>query len=482
MAKKIFISYSRRDMDFVERLAQDLSDNGYEVWYDLTKIEGGDRWAQEIQKGINQSQIFVIVVTSTSLKSEWVEKEYIFASQRGLKIVPLLREHCELPIWLLNIQYVDIIGINYERNYYQILEAFENYGRRKGDVKTRPLSAKPSIEKYLPYIGIFLAVLALALLLLIPSSPISIVSPTPTYTYTPTNTATPTQTATFTITPTATFTPTASITPSQTPSPTATLAEGEATPTPTPTLAPEITDLSGAEMVLVEGGVFLMGSDSGGGDEIPAHIANLNTFYIDKYEVTNEDYRACVADSGCELPKNTRYYIQPNHPDHPVVYVTWEMANAYCEWRDARLPTEAEWEKAARGTNSFNYPWGTLFQRNALNYCEQNCEYSWADPLGNDGYTMTAPVGSYEYGISPYGAYDMAGNVAEWVFDWYADDYYRNSDRDNPSGPESGLYRVLRGGSWYNKALDVQTFNRSSLRPNVGYNYTGFRCAASPAE
>lgn len=483
MAKKIFISYSRRDMIFVEKLAQDLVDAGYEVWYDLTNIEGGDRWAQEIQKGIDQSQIFVLVVTPNSIASEWVEKEYLSASQRGLKIVPLLREHCQLPIWLLNIQYVDIVGMNYERNFRQIMESFENYGRRQGDIKPKSARWQSYLRKSIPYVGIILAVLALILLFMMPNSPISLIPPTTTYTATATNTATNIPTKTLTATQTQTLTQTPSVTPSQTARPTATFAEGEASPTPVPTLASEITDAFGIEMVLVKEGVFLMGSDGGDADEAPAHLANLDTYYIDKYEVTNKEYRACVTGLGCELPKNTRYYVQPDHPDHPVVYVTWEMANAYCEWRGARLPSEAEWEKAARGdTNSFNYPWGSLFLRSAANYCEQNCDHSWSDPGGNDGFAMTAPVGSYASGVSPYGAYDMAGNVSEWVYDWYADDYYRNSSRDNPFGPESGLYRVLRGGSWYNKPVDLQSFKRSFLRPNVAYNYTGFRCAVSLGE
>ena len=336
---------------------------------------------------------------------------------------------------MLNIQYIDIVGANYDRNFKQILDAFENYGRRSGDVKPSSFSKKSWLPKILPYALTVIAAVVLAGFLLIPSSPISLFPPTPTNTATPTSTATPTQTATSPPTPTMTMTPTATNTPTQIPSPTATLVEGEASPTPIPTLAPELRDASGAEMLLVGEGVFLMGSDSGDGDEMPAHIANLSDFYIDKYEVSNLDYKACVAGGGCELPKNTRYYILPMYSDHPVVYATWEMADAYCEWRGARLPTEAEWEKAARGTGSRNYPWGTLFMRDASNYCEKNCSYSWADPKGNDGYAMTAPVGNYEAGISPYGVYDMAGNVTEWVSDWYSPDYYESSIRTDPLGP-----------------------------------------------
>jgi formylglycine-generating enzyme required for sulfatase activity len=479
MAKKIFISYSRLDLPFVEKLAQDLSDVGYEIWYDLSKIDGGDRWSQEIEEGINGSEIFVIVVTKNILDSEWVEKEYHFASRRGMKIVPLLRELFEVPIWLLNIQYVDIVGANYDRNFHQILESFENYGRRADDVKPASVSWRRSIDKKLPYLlaGLLVFVFA-AIFLVFQRGIFTPVPPTPTATKVP-STSTPLP-PTTTETPTLTATATATLTPTlPPPSPTATLEAGAPSPTPIPA---EIVDASGAEMVFVDAGVFVMGSDNGEDDESPAHIASLSGYYIDKFEVTNQDYQVCVEDLGCELPKTTRYYVSPIYSDHPAVYVTWEMAAAYCEWRGARLPTESEWEKAARGTKSLVYPWGTRFERSGSNYCDENCEYSWLDPLWNDGHARTAPVGSYEDGISPYGAYDMSGNVAEWVSDWYAADYYKNSSRLDPQGPENGLYRVLRGGSWMNKATDLQSYMRSFLRPNVGYNYTGFRCAISLSE
>jgi len=484
MAKKIFISYSRLDLVFVKKLAKDLMDAGYEVWYDLSKIEGGDRWSQEIQDGINESEIFAIIVTPNSMASEWVEKEYHFASRRGMKIVPLVYELCELPIWLLNIQYIDIVGANYGRNFHQILDSFENYGRRATDAKPFAPSWRKRIQKYLPYALMTLLLIFVVVLVMIfmpngPFSPLPTPTATATATVPPTNTPEPTKT----LTPTLTATPTATLTPTiPPPSPTPTLEEGEPSPTPRPTLAAEISDPKGAEMVLVDEGVFIMGNDSGGGDKSPAHIASLSNFYIDKFEVTNQNYQACVEDLGCELPKNTIYYVLPSYGNHPAVYVTWEMADAYCEWRDARLPSEAEWEKAARGTNSSVYPWGILFKRSAANYCDTGCEYSYADSSWSDGYARTAPVGTYEDGISPYGAYDMAGNVAEWVADWYAADYYKNSIRVDPQGPESGLYRVLRGGSWFNKSTDLKVFMRNHLRPNVGYNYTGFRCALSPGE
>lgn len=234
-------------------------------------------------------------------------------------------------------------------------------------------------------------------------------------------------------------------------------------------------------MLLVEAGSFLMGSDAGDNDERPAHTVQLDGYYIDTYEVTNAQYKVCVDALKCQLPQNTLFYISSTYRNHPVVFVNWEMAVEFCEWRDARLPSEAEWEKAARGTNNLYYPWGWTFGDNILNYCDLDCAYSWADKTHRDYYTMTAPVDNYPDGKSVYGVFNMAGNAAEWVADWYAKDYYAISSVESPSGPEFGTYRILRGGSWYSRKLDVRTFVRSHLRPEVAYNYTGFRCASSVA-
>ncbi len=485
MAKKIFLSYSRKDKDFAEKIATNLEKNGYVVWWDLTDIEGGDRWAKEIQEGITKSQIMAIIVSPNSIASEWVEKEFIFASKKGLKIVPLLYEHCELPIWLLNLQYIDLIGVNYGHNFKQVLEALEKYGRRAGDLKVD----SPKLVKRITHASPYWLLMIITLLIILVGALLNPFAPAPLPTPTPSNTTTQTPTETHTLTPTNTNTPfptntdraTASPTdageetaiPSQTESP-------SPTPSETPTqeeLASVIRDNSGAEMLLVDKGTFLMGNNKSDADEAPVHILMMDDFYIDKYEVTNADYTNCVDSQNCTLPKNTTFYLSALYSNHPVVFVSWEMANDYCAWRDARLPTEAEWEKAARGTNHFTYPWGNTFDGNALNFCDAECTNSWANKSYRDRYTMTAPIGLYPDGMSAYNVFDMAGNATEWVADWYAADYYLNSPNANPTGPESGVYRVLRGGSWFDRNLDVRTFTRAHLRPNVAYNYTGFRCA-----
>jgi formylglycine-generating enzyme required for sulfatase activity len=265
-----------------------------------------------------------------------------------------------------------------------------------------------------------------------------------------------------------------------------------ATATPYPV---EITDAYGVAMRLVPAGEFNMGSDADDAlaecqkfrsyckrdwftNEEPAHTVYLDAFYMDKYEVTNAQYAACVAAGRCTPPHEdsssdrSRYYGEAAFENYPVIKVDWDQAKTYCEWRGARLPTEAEWEKAARGTDGRVYPWG--------NYAP-TCLLANFDPSGGtECVGDTSAVGSYPEGISPYGIYDLAGNVWEWVADWYDANYYTSSPSRNPAGPAMGTRRVLRGGSWY----DYEYHLRASLRlrngPDLWNNYVGFRCSRSP--
>ncbi len=221
-----------------------------------------------------------------------------------------------------------------------------------------------------------------------------------------------------------------------------------------------------------------MGSIDGHNDAQPVHVVMLESFYIDQFEVTNAQYQACVLDSGyCDLPLDLRIYLNPEYSNHPVVFVTWDMANDFCEWRDGRLPTEAEWERTSRGEQTQSYPWGNNMSDDIANFCDSNCQNVWMSNLYDDYYVKTAPVGSYEEGKSSYGAYDMAGNVWEWVSDWYKDDYYQNSPANNPLGPKDGLYRVLRGGSWFDPLNYLYSYRRSQALPATSSGYIGFRCA-----
>ncbi|UCC65225.1 MAG: SUMF1/EgtB/PvdO family nonheme iron enzyme, partial [Anaerolineae bacterium] len=313
---------------------------------------------------------------------------------------------------------------------------------------------------------------------------------------TPTPTATPTDTPTLTPRPTATATDTAVPTSSPTPEETPTLTS---TPPPTsgPTPAPvagatRVWDKDGSVMIYVPPSNFLMGSNDvdadAQDDEKPQHEVYLDAFWIDRTEVTNAQYQQCVEAGACSPPvdfgSKTRdlYYGSPDFYNYPIIYVEWVHADAYCTWAGKRLATEAEWEKAARGTGGRIYPWGNEFDGSLLNFCDDNCEFEWKDAEWNDGHADTAPVGSYLEGDSPYGVLDMAGNVWEWVADWYDKDYYGNSPGKNPQGTEIGEFRILRGGAWSQERKFVRAANRGLTDGSDANFDLGFRCASSYAE
>jgi formylglycine-generating enzyme required for sulfatase activity len=219
-----------------------------------------------------------------------------------------------------------------------------------------------------------------------------------------------------------------------------------------------------AEMVRVPAGEFWMGSDDGIDREKPRHRVYLDAYAIDKYEMTNALYKRFMDATSRAAPL---YWNDAkwNGTTQPVVGVSWHDADAYCKWAGKRLPTEAEWEKAARGTDGRKYPWGDQWDASRANSDESK--------LGK-----TVPVGSYPSGISPYGAHDMAGNVWEWVVDWFDENYYKKTPERNPPGPPSGERRVLRGGSWNGTAIGLRAALRSFNSPDrPSYLFIGFRCA-----
>jgi formylglycine-generating enzyme required for sulfatase activity len=239
----------------------------------------------------------------------------------------------------------------------------------------------------------------------------------------------------------------------------------------------QIAGKDGAPMILIPAGEFQMGSNDGSGDEKPVHTVYTDSFYMDIYEVTNVQYNRFVNATG---RRRSRYHDDPkyNDPYHPVVGVSWHDAVAYAEWAGKRLPTEAEWEKAARdGLKGEIYPWGNLPPDGTqCNFADKSASggwhSEWSDTKAYDGYPLTAPVGSYM--PNGYGLYDMAGNVWEWCADWYG--YYPDSPERNPVGPDSGTRRVLRGGSWNNTPAHLRVSYRYSREPKKALNYIGFRC------
>lgn len=262
-----------------------------------------------------------------------------------------------------------------------------------------------------------------------------------------------------------------------------------------------IAEPSRAEMVLIPAGTFTMGSEQTTAlaecekyftgcnhkewylNEGPVHEVTLDAFYMDVYEVTNAQYQVCVEAGSCTVPdrksspSRSSYFDNPQFADYPVIWVTWDQARSYCEWRGARLPTEAEWEKAARGIDERLYPWGNAFEDGQGNFCDVNCKETWANHNFDDGYADTSPVGKFPAGSSPFGLHDMGGNVNEWVADIYEADYYAASPSSNPMGPESGSSHVIRGGSFHTPGQGLRTTARPLSEPSA--DHIGFRCALS---
>lgn len=284
----------------------------------------------------------------------------------------------------------------------------------------------------------------------------------------------------------------------------------------------QIRPTDGMVMVYVPAGEFEMGNPGiqwiwGGSlrdgdldlqvftDEGPRRTVYLDAFWIDQTEVTVAMFRTFVEATGYETTAERAGWGQPwregpmeeewpqvsgadwQHPrgpestaedDHPVVQVSWEDAAAYCEWAGGQLPTEAQWEKAARGTDGRMWPWGNTYDGVRGSFCDAQCPIErWKHDSYDDGYAFTAPVGSFPSGASPYGALDMVGNVWEWVADWYDDSYCGDSPTENPSGPPSGTERAMRGGAW----IDNETWVRCTVRhqnpPWSRCDDVGFRCA-----
>ena len=228
-----------------------------------------------------------------------------------------------------------------------------------------------------------------------------------------------------------------------------------------------------APMVEIPAGEFMMGSDGSQAleDERPLHQVWVGSFSMDLHEVATARYAEFLTATHRLEPWQWNTVDLSQHGDRPVIGVDWSDADAYCRWKGKRLPTEAEWEKSARGTDGRLYPWGNQVPRKDLANFALGARFSYSQVL--------MPVQSYAQGKSPYGLYHMAGNVWEWVQDWYAINYYEVSPERNPQGPEEGQFKVLRGGSWSDLPKYLLTYGRFKLTPETRNSYTGFRCAKS---
>ena len=282
--------------------------------------------------------------------------------------------------------------------------------------------------------------------------------------------------------------------------------------TPTPSIgSTQVSPKDNMTMVFIPAGEFNMGGENDDPSSFPVHTVYLDAFWIDQTEVTNEMFAKFVESTGyvtdAEEAGSSNDFrtanqqviwekvegLTWNHPDgensnisgledHPVVHISWNDANEYCTWADRRLPTEAEWEKAASWNDltdeAYIYPWGNNFDQKLANFCDVNCAYDFATKHFDDGYAETSPIGSFAQGASPYGALEMSGNVLEWVADWYSAAYYKSSPTSNPLGPDDGQERVIRGGAWATNDYYVSSARRwGPGGASFQHRALGFRCA-----
>ncbi|MCZ2123329.1 MAG: SUMF1/EgtB/PvdO family nonheme iron enzyme [Anaerolineales bacterium] len=492
---KIFLCHARSDQTRVRDLYNRLTKDGVDVWLDKVSLLPGQAWEYEIRKAVREADVVVVCLSAQFNQAGFRQKEVRLALDSAMEkpegeifIIPARLEECESLESLRQWHWVDLFEADgYETLMRALRARADNIGAtlqlkkwlpsfttpRKteprpdkapdavgigGDVKesvivsgsgnvinigkqeapapkltaTQPEPKKTSPRK--PNTAVIVALIGLVgtLCAALISSPvwINILFPTPMATL-----------------------------PRTLSDSTATSSAAE----PVVTLPTEIMDTHNTIMRLVPAGEFTMGSEDGNDDEKPAHQVYLGAFYMDIYEVTNAAYKACVMASECTRPQKissytrSSYYGNLQYDDYPVIYVDWNQADSYCKWRGADLPTETQWEKAARGTDSRTYPWGEGIDSNRANY--------------NSSDTME--IGSYESGKSPYGIYDMAGNVWEWTADWYGA-YPGNTVSNSSYGT---TYRLVRGGSWFSGDLNVRSAYRGWDTPVNFDGNIGFRCA-----
>ena len=529
----VFISYRRIDVYTALAVYENLKNQGYDIFFDYRSISSGD-FEQIISSNIRARAHFLLILTPTALErcnepGDWLRREIELAIDEQRNIVPLFFKGFRFGVPPVSEKLTGKLenlsrynGLNVHEDYFdeamhrlrtqylnipldtvlhplsadaqkmvreeqvaadRALERIEDIKELVKQTEEKPIALaepdplpalKAAVPVAIPHFkirligGLIGSVLLLALVVWGASSLLN-----NQLTTVPTSLSTETNSLLATHSPQPTKTNTSSLT--------------ETFP-PTPPLGIGSTLISSKDnmvLLFVPAGEFIMGSDAGAADERPAHTVYLDSFWIDRNEVTNAMYARCVNANLCNQPAGTNSYSQdeyfgtPEYDNYPVVYVTWNDAADYCTWANRRLPTEAEWEKAARGENAFVYPWGNDFDGTKANFCDQNCSFDWADKSFDDHFADTAPVGSYPNGISPYGALDMAGNVWEWVADWYGDTYYVSSPSSNPLGPDSGQDGVVRGGAWNADSNYVRSALRFRLDPASTLDDVGFRCAVS---
>jgi formylglycine-generating enzyme required for sulfatase activity len=496
MAHDVFVSYSNKDKPVADAVIAGLENKGIRCWVAPRDITPGSSWGQAIINAIESSRFMVIILSGNSNRSKQVVREVERAVANDVIIIPFRIENIDptgaMAYFLSSEHWLDALTPPLEQHIEKLGSTIQLFlsGGDSSTVEERlnvPV-ARPSTKLrrqwLFPLAIVLLSIVAVVILsvIVIPrlkgQTP-AIVLASPTVVASPTVLASPS--VAFSPTETAPQVPTSTATKSLTETATPGLAIGSSM----------TREKDGMVMVYVPLGEFTMGTSDVEIEWImnqswclscerswfeagqPVREVYLDAYWIDKDEVSNGQYSQCVAAGACSQPfqfgsfTRTNYYGIPQFDDYPVSSVSWFQAQEYCIWAGGRLPTEAEWEKAVRGIDRRTYPWGNDLPTSLLaNY--------------NRSIGDTTRVGIYPGGASPYGAMDMAGNVWEWVADWYSNGYYDISPASNPSGPASGTYRVLRGGAWDSNEWGLLAAFRNLESSNYASNFVGFRCASSP--
>ena len=483
MAHDIFISHSSKDKPIADGICANLEAAGLRCWIAPRDISAGEEWPKAITNAIAQSRVMVLVFSANSNASSDVGREIVLAASNNLVIIPFKIENIEPEAgkkyylaqthWLeamnpptkaqikLLVERVKAIVTPLDTD--AIVQPVQSPQPAIGQTSTPAPANKPGwFRRAYLWIGIPLLLIILAISFW-PMFQGMTVQPTATdtalVTVTATKAALPTVTTTKVILPKVTSTKTA-------------------TPTIKPIPTTQSRLLDGMAMVFVPAGDFIMGSDSGNSDEQPVQKVNLKAFWIDQTEVTNAMYALCVKSTACkgltEISSNLHkdYYSNPDYADYPVLNVSWFDAYNYCRWTGGRLPSEAEWEKAARGgLEGKQYPWGDG-PPTCLNGALSGAQM---DDCRSDDTKRVA-----SFGANGYGLYDMAGNVYEWTNSLYEPYPYLTTDgrEDRYANPDNSP-RVARGGSWSHGGYYLYVTNRSSESPNVRWDALGFRCISN---
>ena len=454
-----FISYSRHDEKFARDLAQKLRRAGANIWMDKLDLLPGHDWEAEIEKALEDCGWFLLILSPHAAASEEVRAELNLARQMQKKVIPVLYQTCKIPFRIRHIQYCDFTS-DADEGVRQLYKVFG----LKDDVPQPPQN-QPS-----------------------PAPPQS--TPQAEQPKVAKKTESHDQPRTRS---TKQKEPQAAAPPKKrVPRP----AKPASKPRPESIHKQRIKDL-GLDFVTLEGGEFDMGDQwgDGGPDEKPVHRVKLSSFRMGRYQVTNAQFAAFLNSEGnqeeggetwlninssfCNIEWTKQGFApKSGKAQHPVVSVKWYGARAFCQWVGGRLPMEAEWEYAARSQGKKQkYPWGDAKPIADLANYDAGMIAAFLSSVGK----APLPVDSLPAGATAQGLHHMAGNVWEWCADWYGDDYYAECHKQglllNPTGPSTGNFRVLRGGSWFSYARDLRVANRYWGGTDVRNDFIGFRCA-----